>query len=392
MPDYHYTALTAHGTETRGVENANNKQHLAEQLKYKRLILLKAQALKKQTISFALSLRLATELTDLITGGIALERALQILGTDTQDKAFSVLCNQIRQGLKDGLSLSQALEKCGEFDPLFIPLIHAGEASGKLAQSLTILEQYYLNKKQFRSELNASLAYPAILVFVSILSIIALTLYVIPIFKDIFADDMQTLPLGTQICFIASDWMTNHGLVLGISLVLVYAAFWGAVHYHAGNRLLWHKLQLKLPAFGQLISQSEAAKIFNVLGVLLNSGVPLLQALTISQAVIMNLAQKNGMMQCIQQLKQGGTLADNLHHIPNLPVIASRLIKVGDESGNLATSCDKTAQIIQRNVKAQLKTVVTLVEPLVILVMGGVIGFVIISMLMAIFSMSDLVA
>lgn len=391
MPDFQYTALTTHGAETKGVESATSKQQLAQQLKHRRLILLKAKPLKKRTISFALSLRLATELTDLIGGGIVLERALQILSTDTEDNDFNLLCNQIRQGLKDGLSLSQALEQCGQFDPLFIPLINAGEASGKLPQTLNILEQYYLNKKQFRSELNASLAYPIILIFVSVISIIALTVYVIPIFKDIFADDMQTLPLGTRICFTASDWMAANGINLGIITGLVFTLLWAAVHYNDNNRLLWHRLQLKLPLFGSLISQNEAAKTFNVLGVLLNSGVPLLQALGISQAVIMNMAQKNGMTTCIQQLKQGGTLAANLHHIPDLPVIAERLIKVGDESGNLAASCDKTAQIIQRNLKSQLKSLVTLIEPLVILFMGGVIGFVIISMLLAIFSMSDLV-
>lgn len=391
MPDFQYTALTTHGSETTGVENAKNKQQLVQQLKFKRLILLKAKRIRKKAISFALSLRLATELTDLVSGGIKLERALQILGDDTEDKHFNLLCNQIRQGLKDGLSLSQALDRCGTFDPLFIPLINAGEASGKLAQALNILEQYYLNKKQFRSELNASLAYPAILIFVSIVSVIALTVYVIPIFKDIFADDMQALPLGTRFCFAASDWMAANGAAFGAVIGLIFTLCWAAIQYSETIRLNWHRLQLKLPLFGRLISQNEAAKTFNVLGVLLNSGVPLLQALDISQAVIMNMAQRNGMTTCIQKLKQGGTLSANLYHIPDLPVIASRLIKVGDESGNLAASCDKTAQIIQRNLKSQLKSLVTLIEPLVILFMGGVIGFVIISMLLAIFSMSDLV-
>ena len=392
MPNYQYTALTPHGAETNGFEHATNKKQLAEQLKLKRLILLKAKTLSKKTISFSLSLRLATELTDLITGGIALERSLQILGTDSQDKEFSSLCNNIRQGLKDGLSLSQSLEKCGTFDPLFIPIIHAGEASGKLAQSLTILEQYFINKKQFRSDLSASLAYPAILVLVSIISIIALILYVIPIFKDIFSDDMKTLPLGTRICFYASDWIIDNGTIMVIFIVFLLFIIWSSVNFNQKIRVQWHRFQLNLPLFGTLISQSEAAKIFNVIGVLLNSGIPLLQAMTISQAVMINLAQKNGMTKCIQQVKQGRSLAENLHHIPNLPIIASRLIKVGDESGNLATSCDKTYQIIQRNVKNTLKTIVTLIEPLVILFMGSVIGFVIVSMLLAIFSMSDLVS
>ena len=391
MPQYHYTALNISGGQVQGTDTALDQAALKQLLKKRRLILIKAKEAAVVTVPFKYCLRLATELNDLIGGGITLERALLLLSQDSQDPGFKQLCQQLQQNIKNGLALSEALSQVGKFDPLFIPLITAGEASGRLAETLTVLEQYYLNKKEFKSNLTSSLAYPAILLITSVLAIIALALYIIPVFKDLFADDMEKLPLGTQISFIISDWLIDYGpVLLMISTSLVVGLVLG-LKYHAKTKFYWHRLLLYSPVIGSLISNTEALKLFRVFSILLKSGVPLLKTLQISQNVLNNLVQRQGLSSCIQHITQGGTLADNLNDIPRLPVIAGRLIKVGDETGKLGESCQKTASIIQRELNSQLKTLVALIEPIVILTMGGVIGFVIISMLMAVFSISDLV-
>jgi len=391
MPLFNYTAISINGTESKGSETASDQLALKQQLKKRRLILVNAKEQTASVIPLKYSLRLATELNDLIGGGISLERALQLLSDDSQDPKFSQLCTQIQQNVKNGQALSQALEQCGKFDPLFIPLILAGEASGKLSETLLVLERYYLNKKEFQSNLTSSLAYPAILMLTSFIAIIALALYIIPVFKDLFADDMDKLPLGTQISFIASDWLIAYGPSLFISTSILLSSVILAIKYNPKVKFYWHQLLLSAPIIGSLISKSEALKLFNVLSILLKSGVPLLKTLQICQGVLSNLAQKKGLAQCIQRITQGQTLANNLNSIPNLPVIAERLTKVGDETGKLDKSSQKIADIIQRELNTQLKSIVALIEPIVILTMGGVIGFVIISMLLAVFSISDLV-
>jgi len=391
MPEYQYTALTANGTESSGLENAPSIDALTLQLKRRRMVLLKAKEIKTHRIPFTYTLRLIIELNDLIGSGLVLERALQIIASDSSDEKFAQLCDRIRQQLKGGQSLSQALNQIGRFDPLLVPLIQAGEASGRLSETLNILDQYYQNKKQLQGDIIASLAYPAILVLVSILSLIALALYVIPVFKDIFADNMDKLPLGTIISFRISDWLSANGGYLFLAITGTVMLCTLAIRHSEAVRFTWHQLLLHLPLVGPLLSQSEAAKSFNVLSVLLKSDVPLVKSMQITQAVLSTLPQQQGMENSIRQLKQGKPLSQALDDIPFLPVIARRLVAVGDESGNLSRSCEKAAAIIQRELRSSLKALVAMLEPAVILIMGGVIGFVIISMLLAVFSMSDLV-
>ncbi|WP_031433491.1 type II secretion system F family protein [Methylomarinum vadi] len=391
MPQYQYTAISPSGEQIKGVESANSLDNLSLLLKRRKLILVKAKELKKQPVSFNHTLRLIIELNDLLGSGLVLERALQIIASDSSDPRFSKLCEQIRQQLKSGLSLSQALQQIGSFDSLLIPLIQAGEASGQLTESLAILDHYYQSKKQLRSDIIASMAYPSILVIVSIISLIALALYVIPVFKDIFADNMDNLPLGALISFQVSDWVTANGFWLLIACATLFVVLSLAVKHNDTIRHHWHVLLFKLPLFGNLVSQNEAANTFSVLSVLLKSGVPLVKSMQITQKVLSNEPQQQGMEACIRQLKQGRPLSKAMEHIPYLPTIARRLINVGDESGNLAHSSEKASQIIQRELRNTLKGLVALLEPVIILVMGGVIGFVVISMLLAVFSMSDLV-
>jgi len=391
MPQFQYSAISANGEQTKGQETANNLDNLTLILKRRKLILIKAKELKRKSISFAHTIRLIIELNDLISSGVVLERALQILSSDSSDPKFTELCQQIRQQLKSGQSLSQSLQQIGQFDPLLIPLIQAGETSGRLAETLGILDQYYQNKKQLRSDVIASMAYPSILILVCIISLIALALFVIPVFKDIFADNMDTLPLGTLISFYISDWITANGGWLLLTLSIISVSISLAIKHSDNFRFYWHILLFKIPLCGTLISQNQATNTFNVLSVLLKSGVPLVKSMQICKAVFTNDPQNQGMEKCIRQLKQGKALSLALEQIPFLPIIAQRLISVGDETGNLAHSTDKAAQIIQRELRSNLKGLVSLLEPAIILIMGGVIGFVIISMLLAVFSMSDLV-
>ncbi len=391
MPQFKFTAISTQGEQIQGIETAESIDKLTKILKRRKLILVKAKALNQKSVSLAHTTRLIIELNDLISSGVILEQALTILADDIDDPKFSQLCQQLRQQLKSGQSLSQALQQAGKFDPLLIPLIQAGETSGQLAKALQILDNYYQNKKQLRSEIISNLAYPAILVIVCVISLIALALYVIPVFKDIFADNMDTLPLGTLISFQISDWLSAHGSLLLTGIIVFSILFNLALRYSEKFRYYWQVLLFKLPLTSTLISQTQASNIFNVLSVLLESGIPLVKAMQITQSVVTNAPQRQGMNRCIQQLKQGAPLSNALKQIPFLPIIAIRLITVGDQTGKLARSCHRVATIVQRELRNNLKSLVSLLEPAIILFMGGVIGFVIISMLLAVFSMSDLV-
>lgn len=390
MPEYKFIALNRDGTEIHDQGFADNEESLKRRLKKQRQILLKASLVASKRIPQKVLHALITDLADLLDSGLVLERALQIIGSDNQDEAIAILAERLRNELKSGESLSQAFSKCGQIDPLLIPLIHAGEVSGKLSGILITLSSYYQERKELRSEIAASLAYPGILVVVSILSMIGLTVYVIPVFKDIFEDDMSSLPLGTQLTFQISDWVVNNGVfALGVTCAIVFA-FTLAVRYISPLRYLMHQLLLKLPVAGSLIALRESGNFIQVLGVLLNSGVALLRAMEISRNVITNQHMQSGVDACLRQLRQGSSLSQAIDNIPHLPRLGSRLIKIGDESGRLAKACDKTSQLLLKSLKIKLKSMVSIIEPVVILCMGGIVGFIVISMLLAVFSLTDI--
>ena len=390
MPEYEYRAIGRNGIEIAGHEQADSIEALTLALRKQQLTLLRAKSQKISAISQSVVLPFLSELSPLINSGIPLDRALQIITEDCRDAKVSGLAGQLRNSIKRGESLSGALVQLGRFDPLLVALVQVGEASGKLQEVLGILERYYQDAQKIRRDLVASLTYPAILALVALLSMIGLSLYVVPVFKDIFADDTaHVLPLGTRILFAISDFFIAYGWAAVFILAVIGGGVVMAILRNDAANRKWHAMQLRLPLWGELQARFAAFKLAKALSIMLTGGLPLPRSLEIARPLLTNRLQREGLEDCLSGLRKGEPIPHAINRIPALPVQFSRYIKLGNETGNLGTNLSKVADILQEDFHNRLKSMVAILNPLIIVSMGGVVGFMVISILLAVFSLSD---
>lgn len=391
MPDYQYTAISREGREVKGREHAANRAELEVALKKRRLLLVKASEQGVRTVSLALTTALITELARLLGNGVALDRALQIIAEDTVDEKLSRLAHGLRQNIKRGEALSRGLEQTGRFDPLFITLVRVGEGSGQLAETLNYLESHYQSVQAFRSEIITALAYPMTIALMSLLSLVGLAVYVVPSFRDIFLGQENTLPLGTRWVFAASDWLLANGLWLLLGVVGFVVLTGMAYRASATLQYQWHRLLLGLPVLSGLVTRFEAAKMLKVMGLMLRSGVPLVASMELAGQILSNRVQQAGMARVIQQLRKGVSIPAALEeNLPMLPKIAHRFVRLGNETGRLPENCTQAAEILRLDFTLRIKTLVSVLDPLIIVFMGGIVGFIVSSMMLAVFGLSDI--
>jgi general secretion pathway protein F len=390
MPNYQYTAINRDGNTISGTETIASQADLEVSLRKRRLLLVKAKETKEKRIGLSVTTGLVTEMSRLLVSGIAMDRMLQIVAEDTTDPEIAGLAGSLRQSIKQGQTLSRALELAGRFDPLLPALVRVGEASGKLPEILVYLENHYQTGKSFRSELMATLAYPLAIAILSALSLVGLAIYVIPTFRDIFAGQEAKLPLGTRFIFGASEWLLANGLFLllaGVGTLMVFGFI-----YRSSETLRRgvHFLMLRTPIIGYMVANAEAAKLLSVLGLMLQSGVPLITGMELAQATLTNLVQRASMAVVIQQLRKGVPIPEALDaNMRFLPKVASRFIRLGNDTGRLPESCSRAADLIQKDLTQRIKAVVSIIDPIIIVCMGGIVGFIVSSMLLAVFGMSD---
>ena len=226
--------------------------------------------------------------------------------------------------------------------------------------------------------------------FVSVLSIVGLFIYVIPTFKEIFNDNMSVLPAGTRAIFAATDSFNEYGVTAAIIIAVITIFLWLGFHFLKSWKYAWDRVSLQLPLVGNLISKNNAVSFFGTLSILLHSGIPLITALDLIKDLFTNAAQRKGLESGIKMIRQGKQFTLAMDEIPAMPRIAQRLIKVGDESGKLSESMAKATILLEKQLRKELKSMVSLLEPVIIMFMGGAVGFIVVSMLLAVFSLTDL--
>lgn len=390
MPEFEYTALSKAGGEVQGREFAESPEALKTHLKKRRLILVEATPRKARRVARDAVARLISELADLAESDVVLERALQVLSEDHRDQPVASIAGALREELKSGNSLSQSFDKLTGVDPLVPPMLHAGEATGQLAAMLRRLAEHFERARDLRRELQASLAYPSILMVVSLLSLIGLALYVVPVFRELFEDNFADLPLGTRIVFAVSDWLVEYGAIaFGVTSAALLLLLLGFRHV-AALRDRAHRSLFAAPILGEVAALRQSSSLTGVLGVLLSGGVPLVQAMQIAGETATNRHVRDLMARAQSDVRQGRPFAVAMSQVHVLPNTTLRLMGIGDEAGRLGPICSKASQLLEKALRSRLKALVALVEPATIIVMGGVVGFVVVSMLLAVFGLTDI--
>lgn len=392
MPHFEYTALDREGREIRDTASARDRDELTSLLQRKRQILLTHKVIRGRQLNRQHLEQLITDLAELTSSGIVLDSALHAIGEDHQNPKVRLLAENLRGELKGGNSLSASLLEIGPNLTLEAALIAAGENSGKLPEILGHISHSFEQRRKLRQELIGKITYPLILVAVSILSLIGLAVFVIPVFQELYADETSQLPGLTQLVFAGSDLVTAYGgiaLAVLAGLLLLYAL---AVRFVRGVSARVDEIKFGLPGIGTLIRQRETARFCRLLALQLGSGIPLLTALKNTLPALDNRAIRRRLAEAESDIRQGSALSAAIGEGTGLTAGALRYLGVGEKTGELGRMAEKAADLTEKNLSARLNLLVSLIEPAIILGMGLTIGVIVSAMLLAVFSMSDIMA
>ena len=334
---------------------------------------------------------LTRELATLIEAGLTLDRSLQVLIELTPEGHLVRVLSDLQDRVRGGATFSSALEaQEGQFPRLYINMVKAGEAGGALDQVLDRLADYLERTAELRQTVTSALVYPSILLFVALTSVILLLVFVVPPFTALFQDMGAALPLSTRIVVGAGDLFRNYwwAMLAAIALIAVLLERW--MQDEQVRDRLDHRV-LGLPLFGDLIWKMETARLAHTLSTLLKNGLPLLSALTLAKEVVSNRKISHLLDEAGEDLKHGRGLAGPLVRLKALPDLALQMIRVGEESGALDAMLAKVANIYDRETRNSVQSMLTLLEPVLIIGLGVVVAGIIISILMAILGANELV-
>jgi len=390
MPLYRFTAIGRDGRYITGEDTASDPQTIERRLKSRRLVATRIREAPRKAISRATLTALIDQLATLMENGITVDRALKIIAEDATHRKSAQIAGELRQAIKKGHPLSQALDSLGQTDPLLVPIIRAGEASGQMAATLSSLKAHYERKEKTRREITGSLIYPAVLILASLLSIIALGIFVIPTFKTLFEGGSGApIPTATALVFALSDVLAAHGPEIA-GIIIIFAGTL-IISYRKNfyvKRFLDYFV-IKFPIVGPFVGKTEAANVTNVLGVLLSNGVSLAPALELALTTARNRAVRAGLQESLAAVLRGRAFKSALDSVPAFPSLARRLLAVGEETGRLDQAATNVGNKLGEEIQNRINMIVRVIEPAVILVMGMVIGFVVVSMLLAVYSLTD---
>ncbi len=331
------------------------------------------------------------ELAIMLSSSVPLDRSLTVLGNmEATDERITAIIKDVSEDVRKGDSLADAFEKHKEFSSFYISMVRAGEASGALDITLTRLAEYMERSKALRQTVVSALMYPAILLFVAVLSLILLLGFVVPKFADLFDDMGGTLPLPTRIVMVAGEWVGSYWWLLLAALAgLVWLAqvLWSKPDFRAW---LDHKL-LGLAVVGDMIAKIETARLSRTFSTLLQGGVAIVNALSIAHATVANSTLRTDLSAGIDALKEGGALSGTLLDRGHFPALAMHMIQVGEETGQLEEMLVKVADIYEEEVNSAVKRFLALLEPVLILGLGALIAGIILSILVGIMEVNELV-
>ncbi len=326
----------------------------------------------------------------LLDAGFALERSISILSDLTEKKKLKELLNEILSHIRSGKAFSDALSKFPKVFPVFyVNMIKAGEAGGFLEDSITRMAVYLENSHGLKQDVRSALIYPGFLCFVGGAAVIMLLAFVVPQFTKIFSDMGQTLPLPTVMLLAVSGVVTNYWwlmlliAVAGVVLVRRYVKT-------ENGRKAWDNMKFKLPVFGTLFKETAVSRFARTLGTLLASGVPLLNAFQIVKGTLESDKISDIIASVRESARKGKGISEALRNSDIFPPIAVHMVTVGEETGRLDEMLIKIADRFDIEVRTTVKRMLALLEPALILLMGLVIGFIVISMLLAIFTVNEL--
>ena len=334
---------------------------------------------------------MARQMATMINAGLSLLRALQILAEQTESKPLAKVLFQVRNDVEQGVALSVAMRKHENvFPPLMVNMIKAGEVGGFLDQVLLSIAENYEGEVQLRAKVKSAMTYPVMVFAMAILATTGMLLFIVPVFANMFADLGGALPAPTQFLVFLSDIMKIAAPILLVALI-IFGAWWGKNKNKRSVRAKIDPIKLKVPIFGNLFRKVAIARFTRNFGTMLHAGVPILQALDVVGETSGNTVIEDATQDVRDSVRQGESLAQPLYAHPVFPPMVVQMITVGEDTGALDEMLHKISEFYDQEVEATTEQLTSLIEPLMIAVLGTIIGGMIIALYMPIFTIFDLI-
>jgi type IV pilus assembly protein PilC len=405
---FSFRAMDLAGAATAGEVEAESKAQVTDQLRQRGLIVLdvseKSEPFKIEQLwqtwkgidKRELSV-FSRQFATLVASGMPMLRSLSTLEEQTQDDRIRPAIAGVKADVEAGSTLEQAMERHPEvFDRLYRAMVRSGEESGRLEDALDRIAFQVEKSDALRRQVKSAMMYPLLIFGFAAVVLVAVVAFVIPVFVGIFEQiaeenpgEKAELPLPTKICVMASDAITGYWFILIPGLIVSFVAFFRWKRTKQGKEL-WDRFVLRLPAqIGDVIQKVALARWSRTFSGSVAAGVPMLQAIKLTGETAGNIVLERAMEDVYASVKRGGSLAGPIEANPIFPAMVGHMVAVGEETGQLEHMLSKIADFYETEVDAKVKALTSLIEPLMIVFVGGVVGFIVIAMYLPIFSLYD---
>ena len=413
MPVYQYEVADRRGSVSRGTAEASEQAELITRFRERGQIVLSLspttggsggrradpgpimagfrESYKRMSsgVNLGTVLLFTGQLAAMLGGGLHLVRILTALAAESTHKVFSKILERVRDDITAGSTFADSLAQHPHvFNQLYISIVRAGEVSGSLPLVLDTLTIYLEKTDAIRRKVKGAIAYPAVILTVAILVVMFMIIKIVPIFESVYTKANAQLPLPTRVLMLISSTIRSYLLLVILAVLLLGVLFYAVSQTRGGRRVL-DTLKLRMPLFGSLIRKSIMARTCRTLSVLLNAGIPLIEAMETVSKVSGNSVIESAMADATQRMRDGGTIAETLRETGHFPGMITQLVATGEESGTLPTMLAKAATYYEQQVDQAVATLSSLIEPIMIVVMGAIAGSVIFTLYLPIFSIGQ---
>ncbi|MES9946474.1 MAG: type II secretion system inner membrane protein GspF [Candidatus Thiodiazotropha sp.] len=402
MDAFEYVALDPTGKERRGVLEGDSPRQVRQQLRESGLTPLsidvasgatqarKSSLFQRQINAMELAL-ITRQMATLLRSGLPLEHVLKTTASQTDKRHVERTLLAVRAKVLEGRTLADGLNEFPKtFPELYIKTVSSGEQSGHLELVLERLADYTEQRQQMRQKTIFALFYPALLTIVSFLIVVGLLTYIVPQVTRVFETMQAELPWITRALMTTSDVFRSYGIYIFI-LALLFGLLFSYLLRKPGPKLWWHKTMLRIPLVGRLVRTSNAARFSRTLSIMAASSVPILDSMRIASQVLTNMPMRNAVEEATLRVREGTSLYQALDKTGYFPPMTLSLLASGESSGNLEGMLERSADIQEREIETLVSTIQGLFEPILILVMGGIVLVIVLAILLPIFDLNQLV-
>lgn len=396
---FKYTAIDKTGHETGGNIDAINEDVAISSLQRRGLVIASISPAEEKSffgrnislferVSNREIVILSRQIATLFESQVSALRVFKLLGTESQNKLLKKALADIVDDIQSGNTISQALERHKKvFTPFYVNMVRAGEESGRLDQTFSYLADYLDRTYEVTSKAKNALIYPAFVVLTFITVMVLMLTLVIPKISQIFIDSGQELPIYTRAVVGLSDFFVNYGIFLFILIIIGIFFAWKFSKTEQGKFSI-SQMRLSIPYLGNLYEKLYLSRISDNLGTMLSSGITMVRALEISSTVVGDAVYEKLLLESVQAVKSGVPVSESLGKYPEIPNIMIQMIKVGEETGELGKILDTLSKFYAREVKNAVDTLVTLIEPMMIVALALGVGVLLAAVLMPIYNIS----